>query len=1214
MGNTWTNSQLDAINVRGKTLLVSAAAGSGKTSVLTERIIRSLTDPNDPADLSRLLVVTFTRAAAAELKGRIGEALSAALAKSPDDQRLAAQLLKLGSAQISTIDSFFQKLVRCNFEKLGLSATFRIADEQEIFPLAVGVLEDLIPTYYNRYTNQGTEADSLQTVQNNRFADALDHLMSNRSDGKLFETLLEFYADFQSYPEGIKLLQSDAERLRNLQAEDFLQTPWGEVYLEFFQPLFEEYAKELRELEEAMKVDANVYNTCIPLLSSDLSFCELMVTTLKARDYRRAFSAAKSFFVGKFPTIKGGKTKESIDYQVWRDSFRKVVTEKLQSAFQYSPEEIVLHMGRTADFCEILYCFFRDYEELLMKEKKLRGILEHNDVRAMVYSLLSDTEGKASAFADSLSEQYDAVYIDEYQDVDAIQDAIFKLIGRNRRFMVGDIKQSIYGFRGSEPSIFAEYRRTLPLYGSEGAENADGNSIFMSDNFRCDRPIIEFTNCVCSFLFSACEKSIRYREVDDLKPSKKSPEKTAPGYPFPVQFAVFDKLAKASKGDADEEEGGYNQEAAWIAAEISRLLREGVRDNNDPISPSDIAILVRSKKHGKGVTQALKMLSIPVSSETSADFLHDPELVTFLNLLRSIDNPYRDLPLSEFLISRAGGYQLSELEEIRSVSGDSCSLFDAMCTVCEQNSLPHLTEKLNQTLQWLEKWRAQAAVLSADRLVHLLLLEEYWVNHSSKPPLMMLYEQARLYQRNSWNALYGFLSHMDKLLDSEKISAAGFAKAENAVTVMTIHHSKGLEFPVVFVMACGSQFNESDARDTLVYHRNTGTATKLYNKATAEHDNTALREACVLANKLEQHEENIRTLYVALTRAKERLYVSGTLRGKWENLLNSASCVRRGNRSTILSCIDYLAWLTAAMSDAKRNYKEFPCTFHHFSADEWDNGVPLEPKRLAEVTAESSDSASMQLYADLIRTRDSIPYPLQILHGLPTKAAASKLIPNLLDKFAEDADSEEMIQTQISLMSSYTPTFDRLLSEQKKAGAADIGTATHAFMEFCDFERLMKHGFSNEKARLVEMRFMRSETADLVDEKKIEAFCASELMSMIRSAKRVYREQKFSILVPMATLTEKKDFANALGDHSLYVQGSIDLLLEDWDGGLVLVDYKTDRVNDAERTDRAALTQRMKKAHGIQLSYYASAVEQLFGKSPDRICLYLLSLGDMIEI
>ena len=382
---------------------------------------------------------------------------------------------------------------------------------------------------------------------------------------------------------------------------------------------------------------------------------------------------------------------------------------------------------------------------------------------------------------------------------------------------------------------------------------------------------------------------------------------------------------------------------------------------------------------------------------------------------------------------------------------------------------------------------------------------------------------------------------------------------------------------------------------------------------TAEHDNTALREAGVLAIKLEQHEENIRTLYVALTRARERLYVSGTLRGKWDNMLANASSVKRGNRTTILSCSSYLSWFLAAMSDAERQGVEFPCIFRHFSPDDWDTGVPLTDEALTPETIQTDDTSVDQAYANVIRKQKTFSYPLKVLHGLPTKAAASKLESGLLDSFLDDSVSEDAIQAQIDLMTSGKKSFEALLSDKQKISAAEIGTATHSFFEFCDYQNLMQNGIEAEKERLIANAYMRKETAALIDDEKVEIFLASKLFQTILDAKRIYREQKFSIMVPMSKLTEKADFAEQLKEHSLYVQGSIDLLLETADGKLILVDYKTDRVSSKELQNKELLYQRMQKAHATQLSYYTTATQGLFGKKPDHVYLYLVALGEVIE-
>ncbi|MBR3894719.1 MAG: UvrD-helicase domain-containing protein [Clostridia bacterium] len=1207
MERTWTPSQEAAMSLAGKSILVSAAAGSGKTSVLTERIIRSLTDRTSPADLSRLLVVTFTRAAAAELKGRIATALSEAMAENPGDQRLARQLLLLGSAQISTIDSFFQKIVRSNFEALGLPATFRIADESETLPISMGILEGLIEEFYERFaTEESSSANGIDRLIGNRFAEALDHIMSNRSDGKLTISLFDFWKTFGSYPEGIGLLAQSAKTLRAEADKPFFETACGSVTVKDLLSRVEGHIQDLLAIQTSLEYDPDVAYKCNALISSDLGYCRAMAEALQAKDYLRAQSVATSFLPGTFPTIKN-KPDEVVVYHEWRKKFKKEIAEKIQPRLRYSREAITEQMLRTAELCEILHLFYSQFESRMMAEKNARGILEHNDVRAMVYRLLSDENGEQSAFAKTLSQQYDAVYIDEYQDVDLLQDRIFSLIGGNRRFMVGDIKQSIYGFRGSDPSIFAKYRRTMPLYTEEEAHDADGVCVFMSDNFRCDRSVIDFTNTVCSFLFSACEESVGYRSQDDLICGKT----TEKGYVHPVRVAVFEKAASEEEEKDDEERG----EATWVAAEISRLLREKPAEGQKPLSPSKIAILVRTRANGVAFAKALEALHIPVASEAASDLLQEPLAVDLLNLLRVIDNPYRDLPLSEFLLSPFGGLDLEELTAVREAATAEHSLFDAMCLANEPLETA-LLEKIAKILEWLKKMRKKAEVLSADRFLRELYREERLVAYSNDPCFLVLYDQARCYQKNAWCGLYGFLSHLDKLSESGKLTAGGFAPAEDAVTIMTIHHSKGLEFPVVFLASCGAGFNRQDTYESLLFHKRVGGASKLYRPETGESEKTVLHDAARWETDAEQTEEGIRTLYVALTRAKERLYVTGTLRGGLETALNQAKNVRYGNRSAILGCNSFLAWILAALQSDRAKENAGAYVFEHIYTNKIARGEPISEVSVTQPTedAPAEERAAVKRYADVKKSYATYAYPLDALRGLPTKVAASKLSPNLLDTLTDEENDKKALEAQINLMHTSTPSLEALLDATAKPSATDIGTATHAFLEFCDFRRLYENGVEEELARLLEKGFLGEASANIIHRDQLHAFRSSNLMQWILEAKEVRREQKFSLLLPLASLTANAEFAKKLGDQTIFVQGSIDLLLTMPDGRLLLVDYKTDRLLDGERESTVRFAERMTDAHGSQLAVYASAINAMFGKQPDASFIYSLPLGSAVEI
>ena len=1206
------------MRLHGKTLLVSAAAGSGKTSVLTERIIRSLTDREHPADLSRMLIVTFTRAAAAELKGRIAEALSRAMAEYPNDPHLQRQLFLLGSAQISTIDSFFQKAVRANFEQLGLPSSFRIADDSEIAPLCTEILDGLIEEYYQRH-ERSSSTGGFSAIKENPFAKTLDHLMSNRSDGKLDHALLDLQRSFASYPEGITLLHECAERLRREAEDDYFRSTHGRAVRRHLEEQFSACCTLLEELEEQLKTDPDAWRKLSGLFCSDRDYCRAMLEALEKEHYPQASLLSVSFVKGTFPTIKE-KSAAVLSYQAWRTKFKKDL-EKVQELLHWTPEEIADQMRRTADFCEMLHTFFAEYEARLLAEKKTRGILEYNDVRAMLFSLLNEKDGSPTPFARSLAAQYDAVYIDEYQDVDFMQDRIFARIGeKNRRFMVGDIKQSIYRFRGSEPSIFANYRRTMPLYTEEEAKDADGVCVFMSDNFRCDRPVIDFANRICAFLFSACESSVGYRPQDDLICAKSSPEHPLPGHPAPVEVHVFGAAPRKGKHEENEAEAedGIHEEAIWVAREIRRLLTEGQLDDGSAVTPSDIAVLVRYKSHAKAYLKAMELLGIPTVSAVSKDIFEEPLMVDMRNLLRALDNPYRDLPLSEFLLSPLSEYTLEELSLIRSSTDANASLFDSMESAArDPETYGELASKCARTVSDLQRLQALSAGEPADRFLRVLYAEEALKPYAKDAVLLYLYDQARLYQRSSFCGLYGFLEHLDSLAESKKASAEGFRATERAVTVMTVHHSKGLEFPVVFLASSGALFNKEDSKKTVLYHREIGCATKLYNPETGENENTALRTAVVLETENEQAEESIRTLYVALTRARERLYVTGTLRGKWDSALENATLIRYGDRASILHATNPLLWVLAAMSASSRIKESYPTPLvHHpygsvLAEDQKESDEEILSTPVEEEAHEKASSLALR-FARVLDKQKEFAYPRAFLEGLPAKAAASKLSSSLLDTLLDEENAEVALDAQIRLLDSADRSFDSILLSSKTPSAAEIGTATHTFLEFCDYRRLVSEGVDAECHRLLDKGFIGERTAELLNRRQLEGFRRSELMQWIAEADEVWREQTFSLLLPMSDFTLDKERKALLQEERLFVQGSIDCLIRRKDGKLILIDYKTDRISKEEELNREALIRRMAEHHGSQLNCYAKAVEHLFGKAPDEIYVYSLPLGELI--
>ena len=1196
MACNWTDAQQRAISLRDQTVLVSAAAGSGKTSVLTERIIRRLLDSDRPASLDRLLIVTFTRAAAAQMKEKIGKALSAAMAEHPDDERISRQLFLLGSAQISTIDAFFQKTVREHFDVLDLPASFRIAGEEEIRPIALDVMRDVISEFYqrNEISKEATGgADPFARLRGNSFAEFMDHFLSGKTSSHPEEKIYGFYKLLSSYPLGVSLLSDYAKRLRAEEGLPFLETKTGHYLKQQWEKELLSLLKSLNETAKYLQTAPDAYLNYFGLLENDRDTVGKMVEALRENQWESFRAVSVNYQTKRLPSGKKYEqtTEEIRSFIRTHKALGNLIKTNRSEFLSWTEQQISEQMRRTATVCETLFELLEKFECDFMFEKKSRQILEFNDLRTALYRFLSDPT--LSDLADSLRARYDEIYIDEYQDVDEMQDKIFSSIKRNRRFMVGDVKQCIYRFRGSDPTIFTNYRNQMR------ESNLLGECVFMSDNFRCDRSIIEFTNRVCSFLFSACEESVGYCPEDNLLCSKWNGKQEPPARPVIVRF--FEKKPKDAE-TTEENDSDSSREAEWVADEIKRLVSG---ENGERISCDEIAVLLRNRTKAPSFIRALEARGIPSNCSENNDLLHAPRMIDLLNLLYVIDNPYRDIPLSEYLLTDLGQFSLEELSEIRSIAPEKASLFEALELVSQNPDHP-LCKKCGTWMDWLESYRRAAIALPADSFLRKLYRDPILQRESTSPEFLFLYEQARTYQKISWCGLYGFLNRMQEVLQSDKISAGGFCKTEKAVTVTTIHQSKGLEFPVVFVCDCGRNFRRDFASNLIGYHPAVGFYSKLYSTNADFSESTILRSTCAFAAQNDGMEEEIRILYVALTRAKERLYVTGTFGTKTDKAMDDAEKILQGSRSAILGGKSYAAWILAVWNESMKECADLQILSYEPKQAEKEEPVP-EP---LPIRSEPSDMKFFREILEAEKQNQNVPNRLQ---SLPTKVAASRISPDLLDRLLNETDETIALEEEIRLMEKIPSGFDGFLSDRKKATPAEIGTATHAFLQFCDFHSLKKNGVVSESERLVAERFLSQKTADLVRLDWLEAFQNSDLQQEILTASKVWRELQFSFFLPLSELTQNEELKKQVGAETIFVQGSIDLLWKRADGKLVLCDYKTDAITEYEQKHPEALLKRFRQTHGEQLSVYAKAVQRLFGKQPDRILIYSLPLGHTLQ-
>lgn len=1169
----WTAEQLSAIETRDKTLLVSAAAGSGKTATLTERIIRQLTD-DDPISVDSLLVVTFTNAAAAELRAKISKALSLAVANDPENKRLEHQLYMLPSAKIRTIDSFCNDILKNNSDRVGVPSNYRIADSAECELLAISIIEGLIEAVYNGLLPEIASPEDFE-----RLADCLTD--SKRTE-ELAEVFRVVHLKCETEERGVDSLLDLIDNYNSsLPVEN---NPYGSYLISRCREMAEHYASAVEKRLSIFSPDVGSEGKYIPVAESDLFLLRRILSSESFAKMRETMLSAE--FVD-LPRGKKVMTDAISSYTDMRKLMKADVID-FKSYFLYDEGAWETLFSSLHELLSILYRFIKKFDELFSEQKRKRGALSYADIERYTYKCLIGEDGEPTDIAMSLRERFSAVYIDEYQDVNNLQNRIFEVISRPRsRFMVGDIKQSIYGFRSARPEIFAEMKNAFPRLGEGNSEFA---TVFMSSNFRCNKSIVDFVNGVFDKAFKLIGDSIGYESGDRLGYAKIH-EVGEPEY-RPAEVYLLDKTSS----DSDESDSAPDT----VARKISELLENGKLDNGSPIKPSDIAIILRYAK-GKEwrYADALSRLGIPTCISGAKEFFASSEVLLALCLLNTIDNPRRDIYLAGLMCSPLFGFTADELYLVRSYR--KCeTLYESLVAYVEDHEE---FERGRKFLDTLAHYRAISEGISVDALIYKLYHETGLLalaSHSGgKDNLMVLYDYARGFTVGAYKGLYGFISFINNLID-KKTSFDDAREGDNpdAVKIVTCHASKGLEYPIVFLVDASTRIFNKDRNNRLVYSEGFGISMRLRTPSGLALVENPVVDIINHYIERKQYEEELRVLYVALTRARERLFVYGVCPlGKREEYENKIDVLRedlspysiRGLASTLE--IILVAGETQALS-----------------VDAINDDVPdaeCAEASSPEASVESGREDYEELSKELVR-RFTYEYPRRYMTELPEKMSVSLMSPTVLD----GADGERAIPER-------DPS-RRLLPAFADGGKADEsakrGIATHYFMQFCDFDRLSKVGGAEELSRLVSSAYLSKADGDRVRLDEIDAFRASPLFEKIRGAKKIYRELRFNVRLPAEKFTTEDERAKALTGKEVLVQGVIDCIIECEDGSLCLYDYKTDRLTREERADPALAKARLKETHREQLELYALAVEKIFGTPPAEVALYSLHLGDTVSI
>ncbi len=1345
-----TPEQLDAVMLRPQKLLVSAAAGSGKTTVLTERIIRELTDKEAPADISDFLIVTYTRAAAEDLKSKISEAVRRAVEADPGNAALARQYSRLGGARISTIHSFCAALVKRNFNRLGLSPSLKVCEADRANELKSEVMDALIEEGY---------AGNIASISD--FPAFADNFVTG-NDARLADILLKLHERAVTLPDGFSQWKKAAEELGS--DAPFMSTEHGEVLS--------------LALERSISYCRHLYGVCLPMLKSDEYLSEkylpiydddmkiidgLSALLRDGVDISEIRGRLDGISCTRLPSVPKQKALPQGEYfkNVARVGLKSEIEElkklffvkqkNTDEDFENANYDLILQKSR-ADSAKIaleLVAFLEEFDERYRLKKERLAILDFADLERFTCKLLYNGDGSFSELSDEVSRSLGEVFVDEFQDVNPVQSKIFDALCRHCRiFQVGDIKQSIYGFRGAAPDIFAECRRSYRTYvsGKDSIGENERLTVFLRSNFRSAFTVTEFVNRVFDVLFHTrqgyphpderipygpddrlvCRRADTFAELEGSETDAGKKRVSAPGSePVKILLVTVPKPSKKSgeeNGEEQEEElSSKTAEATVVADKIAKLVSDGV-------SPSEIAVLYRSETHVRALERLLRERRIPTSNDRGDKLADAPEVQLALSLLECVDDPHRDISLAGALRSPIFNVTMDELVNIRrSLASENGSLYTALCKYTQENGF----EKGKRFISFNERMRAFAQGESAARVLWQIYSEtelfsllydggelsesQALARRANLIRLHQLAESGELYGRDG---IYTFVKRFRTLSESNDAPKAAPSSGKEGVRFLSFHSSKGLEFKYCFVCGLGNRNNNLDQTADCVSDDRLGIAIRLRDATGIVKYDTQARRALSELSRYKQFEEELRVLYVALTRARDALFISAAMSDDCRKFIEKCRAAAHSPHPyTFYRMNKKIEWIMTALfceeeyvslfsfGDLKvtnavfegKTYREVDA-FGDDAVNSRENdgdgagniskdGAP--ESRSAEkaecdvgATENANDAviprisdAELEKLTKGFKERLEYVYPHAYVAGLPAKVSVSRLSPLLFDTLGVSENVTEGLDDDLS--SRYSDVYElsaeervelesvpdeddvteaknqlkrpRFLTEKvdtlrmrlereraddaaepcasederlhdavnseilrSSADAAEVGIATHLFMQFCDLENVERVGVDAEMKRLCERSLILPYHAQIADRVALNRFFSSDVYREMQKSEHLRREVRFNIRLPASAFTSLEDVAEKLREESILVQGVIDCYYIAPDGSLVLLDYKTDRFPDG--MSRGQIASILRKRHSRQLCYYKIALERLMLRPVDRVSIFSFALGEAIEL
>lgn len=1172
--------QRAAIDTRDRTLLVSAAAGSGKTTTLTQRIIESLIDDNDPISLQDMLIVTFTNASVYDLKEKISKALRRAVKESKDNKRLLTELYSLDWARIQTIDSFCAELVRANAERLGITPSYRICESAEMLLLERSVMDRLIERIFDG------ECDTITPKALETLSDALTGV---KRTGTLTDTLIALYEKTKSSVKGVDIFLDIANNYLHFAGEKLEETVYGKYAIKMTRDRISYRLSLSHHYEKILNDSTDATEAAFAAMLSNIKDALTKILETGSDDYDTLRDDLNAFSFPKAPSYKGEKPAELLAAIEYRQKLKNDIDKCKSTVLSYTRAEWSELYRSLASEVTTLHSLLTLFSDNYFEQKKKRGCLEFSDTERLAYGCLWNN-GELTDIALGYRSRLRAVYIDEYQDVNELQNKIFEAVSPERgRFMVGDIKQSIYGFRSARPEIFADMKKSFPPLASGEAVSS---SIFMSNNYRCDKGIVDFVNEVFDRLFGLCADSIGYVSADRLNPMK-----TYKGFIPEIEKPTVALISENNKRDE------IGEAPLYVAKKIKELIKNGTRRDGSALTPRDFAIILRTKKRMGEYESALRELGIASVATENKDFFLNPEILLTISFLSAIDNPRRDIHLTSVMCSPIFGFTADEIYLMRRDSRRG-PLFDAVLKYSKEH--PE-NKKLVGFLETLHHYRILSEGMSVDELISRIYHESglftLAAKHGGRENLRRLYSYARGFEGSSYKGLYNFLSYISNVIESgetiDKKDSGG--STEDAVHIGTIHSAKGLEFPVVFLAEATAQIINLDEKEKIAFNEDLGISFLLRSKSGLALVEQPIHHILHDYMNKKHFEEIIRLLYVALTRPKEKLYIVGALKDDIEEYLEDMSFKRDSlTEYSLRELNSYMDMILASGADAEITIVKNERAENDVSGTEQATPIPdkvAAPKKSGELLSK-------------LKERFSFVYENEHLTRLPQKLSVSVLHPSAIDE-NEDAPKFDTGEVEENEERELFPAFIR---PDPVDISAKRGIATHTFMQFFDVSGLIENGVETELSRLRACGYLSEENASLVRVDELRKFASSELILAMRDAETVYREFRFNTTLPASLFSEEENADKLYEGCSVLVQGVIDCLIVGRDGRIRLVDYKTDRLTAKEKKNEALAVDRLKKKHSLQLYYYALAVEKIFGKEPDKVEVYSLALGKVIDM